>query len=474
MTRARRGAESAQIVVVNHHLYFADLALRQGGAGGVLPEHDAVIFDEAHQLEDVATSFFGVQVSTTRLVRLCRDARRSLDARRDPQVSRLLEHIQRCSGEFFTGLRGSPEGGRQALEPEAFTAELSERMHALDNALDALANHARARPPDDRILQLARRAESVREDLATIAEGRDRARVSWTQSRGKDSFIGSSPVDVSELLREALFYRTPAIVLTSATLGAAGSFEFVERRLGIESELEPIEKIVPSPFDYREQVALYVAGHLPDPRSEAYFEAAFGELRGLLEVLGGGALVLCTSLRAMRRFHARALREPAGALVAGPILMQGEAPKGKLLERFRAAGDALLFATASFWEGVDVPGDALRLVVMDKLPFDVPSDPVIAARCQRLEAEGERSFMKYLVPAAALALKQGFGRLVRTRKDRGVVAILDSRIAHRGYGKVFLRSLPEAQRCESLEQVRRFWSAMQAPAGAPERGEVFP
>jgi ATP-dependent DNA helicase DinG len=261
--------------------------------------------------------------------------------------------------------------------------------------------------------------------------------------------VGSSPIDVGPLLRERLHERIPCIVFTSATLTTGGDFGFVKRRLGIDTEVS--EEVVESPFRYEEQVALYAPTHLPDPRASDFPDAAAKEILELIRMSEGGAFVLSTSLRMMRMLAKR-----VGDEVDYEWFVQGDAPKQTLLDRFRDQGNAVLFATASFWEGVDVPGSALRLVIIDKLPFDVPSDPVVAARCERLDQAGESSFMRYLVPAAALSLKQGFGRLIRTTQDRGVVAILDSRIRRKGYGKVFLRSLPPARVCDTLGEVKEF------------------
>ncbi|MBW1760801.1 MAG: ATP-dependent DNA helicase [Deltaproteobacteria bacterium] len=273
--------------------------------------------------------------------------------------------------------------------------------------------------------------------------------MSWAQGSGRSPSVGSSPIDVGPLLRERLHERVPCVVFTSATLTTGGDFAFVKRRLGIETEVS--EEVVESPFRYEEQAALYAPTHLPDPRASDFPDAAAKEILELIRMSEGGAFVLSTSLRMMRMLAKR-----VGDELDHEWFVQGDAPKQTLLDRFRDQGNAVLFATASFWEGVDVPGAALRLVVIDKLPFDVPSDPVVAARCERLDEAGESSFMRYLVPAAALSLKQGFGRLIRTTQDRGIVAILDSRIRRKGYGKVFLRSLPPARVCDTLDEVQEF------------------
>ncbi|MGD8863341.1 MAG: ATP-dependent DNA helicase [Myxococcales bacterium] len=457
VTAMRKRAEQAQVVVVNHHLFFADLALRGPHGAGALPEYDAVVFDEAHLIEDVATDFFGVHVSTMRLQVLVRDATRALGAcGLLPDAESLLSQVNVRAAAFFAALpRTSAEGGRVPLPASEFSDRVKDPMYALDTALDALSAFCKGRVGEvehgEAVAQVARRADQVRDDVATIAEGGQGGQVTWTLSRGRRVSIGASPVQVGEILREHLFYRGLGLVLTSATLSTGGSFEFLRRRLGIDFEVD--EAVVESPFDYPAQAALYVPGDMPDPRSGQYLQRATGEIAGLCELTRGGAFVLCTSLRMMRL-----LSEQLRPRLGRPLYVQGEAPAAALLSRFRQDGDAVLVATMGFWQGVDVPGRALRLVVIDKLPFDVPTDPLVSARCEALQAEGLQPFMKYLVPAAALTLKQGFGRLIRARSDRGIVAILDGRIAKKGYGKVFLRSLPPARRCRTMAEVGDFWA----------------
>jgi ATP-dependent DNA helicase DinG len=445
-TRVRRRAEGAQLVVVNHHLFFADLALRDTGFASVLPDYDAVIFDEAHQIEDTATLFFGSRLSTAMLERLARDARVALGGKRGTtgNATRLVDAVLQQSSNFFTALPGNANGGRVSLPAEAIPQDA---LFALDNVLAELSASCRnIRPPRENILQIARRADQLRDALGSLeAPGQ----VSWAQGSGRSPSVGSSPIDVGPLLRERLHERVPCVVFTSATLTTGGDFAFVKRRLGIETEVS--EEVVESPFRYEEQAALYAPMHLPDPRASDFPDAAAKEILELIRMSEGGAFVLSTSLRMMRMLAKR-----VGDELDHEWFVQGDAPKQTLLDRFRDQGNAVLFATASFWEGVDVPGAALRLVVIDKLPFDVPSDPVVAARCERLDEAGESSFMRYLVPAAALSLKQGFGRLIRTTQDRGIVAILDSRIRRKGYGKVFLRSLPPARVCDTLDEVQEF------------------
>lgn len=444
VTQVRRRAEEAQLVVVNHHLFFADLALRDTGFASVLPDYDTVIFDEAHQLEDTATLFFGTRLSTAMIERLVRDARVALGGERsgDGHDARLLSQVLERSSSFFGALPRQANGGRAPLATQDIP---DQALFALDNTLAELGATCRnLRPPRENVLQIARRADQLRHALGSLeAPGH----VSWAEAGGRSPSVGSSPIDVGPLLRERLHQRVPCLVFTSATLTTGGDFRFVKRRLGIEAEVG--EEVVESPFRYEDQAALYAPLHLPDPRTSDFPDAAAKEILELIRLSDGGAFVLSTSIRMM---HLLARR--VGDELDHEWFVQGDAPKQTLLDRFRDSVNAVLFATASFWEGVDVPGSALRLVIIDKLPFDVPTDPIVAARCARLDQAGESSFMGYLVPAAALSLKQGFGRLIRTTQDRGVVAILDSRIRKKGYGKVFLRSLPPARVCDTIDEVR--------------------
>jgi ATP-dependent DNA helicase DinG len=333
--------------------------------------------------------------------------------------------------------------------------------HRLDDGLEALAGYATGASAEEAVRLVAQRAGQLREDAARIVDPAQN-QVTWAEARGRSVSIGASPVDVGWMFREQIFERVGAVVLTSATLTTAGGFRFLRARMGLEDRVTvPVDELeVASPFAFSEAALLYTPRDLPEVNDAAFLERGIERTRELIEMAGGGAFVLCTSNRALSAF-ARGLAER----LPEPPLVQGEAPKGALLSRFRAAKDAVLVATMSFWEGVDVPGDALRLVVIEKLPFAVPTDPVVAARCAALEAEGKNAFTEYSVPQAAITLKQGFGRLIRTRTDRGVVAILDRRIRTRGYGAALLESLPEARRTERLEEVRAFWGRSGSAGG---------
>lgn len=471
VTKMRRRAESAQLIVTNHHLFCADLALRGAGSGAqALPDYDAVIFDEAHALEDVATEFFGVRITRARIDTLVRDAARAfelsgffLDPTRAAALGRMLAGISASATRVFAALprggggHGGGDGGRTRLRADALEAGLGDELRTLASALTEMSESVREFvPTSEALIAIHRRTNSLREALAIVSDAHSATHVTYCDgdARGGGA-LGASPVEIGPLLADKLFTRRGAVVLTSATLATAGEegFGFIRRRLGVPEEAR--ELMLASPFDYGAQAALYVPRGLPEPRDVGFLDAAADEIRRLVDITRGGAFVLCTSVRQMRAF-AQALRSQW----AYPTWVQGEAPKQALLARFRAAGDGVLIATSSFWEGVDVPGRALRLVIMDKLPFEAPNDPVVASRIQRLIDEGREPFDSYQLPVAALALKQGFGRLIRTRRDAGIVAILDKRLVTRKYGKQLLAALPPASRCASLEELRAFWASV--------------
>jgi len=484
VTNARRRAEKADLILVNHHLYVADLALRAASPGArVLPEHDAVVFDEAHQLEDVFTEHFGARVSTVRLAQLVRDARLALAGgllTGGEGGESVAGTVDRAAIALFARVRealtsATVELGRVPLPPDLLERGASqEAWFRLDHALEELARHADGEavppPPDDdedahdaarreQAAAVARRARAIRDDLAIIAEQRAASHVYWGELRVGGTFLCASPVDVAEIVRRQLVHGGPTAVFTSATLTAAGSFGYTRARLGLSPD-EVDELAVASPFDYASQALLYVPRDLPSPTEPGFTAAACARIAELCAITGGRAFALFTSHRALRDARARLANLPF------PLLIQGEAPRATLIDRFRSTAGAVLLGTGSFWEGVDVPGDALSLVVIDKLPFAPHTDPLVAGRMQRVAERGGDPFAQIQLPAAAIALKQGFGRLIRRRDDRGIVAVLDPRIVQKSYGRTFLASLPAGlPRTSALEQVRR-WFAL-APAGQP-------
>lgn len=457
VTRARLDAQRARMVVVNHHLYFADLATRARGAGGVLPRHDVVVFDEAHLIEDVATEFFSTKVSAGRVDRLAEDAVKAVAAAlRDPEITARVEKLAKraraASARFFAGFRHL-DAGRTRLDFGDATPAARQAYYKLDAALDALESCLRGLPSrDETIEHAAGRGHDARGDLAEILEGRDRggAAVRWVEAKTRSIVIGASPIDVAEPFREGVLFRIPSAVLTSATLSTGGDFKFLRSRLGIDFDADELS--CPTPFDFGRQARLYVPRDLPDPRDEEFFDRAVAEALALIRLTRGGALVLSTSTRGMHALH----RGFAGE-VPGPLYVQGDAPKSSLLERFTEDPASVLVATTSFWQGVDIAGNALRLVVIDKLPFAPPQDPITDARIRRIEDAEGTPFTDYQLPQAALALKQGFGRLIRTRHDRGIVAVLDTRLWTKGYGRVFFGSLPPCPVATSLGELSAWW-----------------
>jgi len=482
VTRARALAAQADVLLVNHHLFFADLAMRTSRAGvEILPEPDVVVFDEAHAIEDVATEYFGLQVSSYRVEELARDAGRAVADRPD-----LLSMMKEATGElrksgekFFAtvaeGLRGAGGGWRAQAprgrtghaghaahrprreEDEGVRAPLAEPVLAaasrdqdrLDAALESL-RELLAEAEQAPLAQIARRAGELRVELAAVTAMNEPTRVYFGEVRGRGVFLRAAPIDVAGELQARLYRRTDTAIFTSATLAAQGRFEYFRRQVGLAPEFDVTEARFPGPFDYPRQAALVAPDGLPEPNDPGVVEAAAAVIRELTAVTSGRAFVLCTSNRNMLALHRASHGLPY------QLLLQGERPKGKLLELFRAE-PSVLFATSSFWEGVDVPGDALSLVVIDRLPFAPPGDPVVAARLRALEAEGRDGFSELQVPAAALALRQGFGRLIRTRDDRGLVAILDRRIVSKGYGRAFLATLPRSPLLRSVAEARRWW-----------------
>ena len=464
VARARRRGQQADVIIVNHHLFFADLALRRvWPQAQLLPSYEAVIFDEAHQLEDIATDYFGHTVSTLRLLALERDCERGVNTGTLPErLTATLGRVQNKALVFFAAVQKKmARGDRTTLDGELWQGDIDAAALDLDTALEELeAALEGARTlvlPDGGSLadSMLGRARRLRDDLALIGDGvgrRDPRFVYWAEQRGRTVLLHASPIDVADIVRDHVLEATEAAVFTSATLATGGDFEFVRSRLGLEMASDAR---VPSPFDYRSQALLYLPTDLPEPSARDFVERSADRIAELLAITDGRAFLLFTSHRAMQRTY-----ELLRPRLKHPVMMQGERSKHLLAEAFRQTVGSVLFATQSFWEGVDVPGEALSLVVIDKLPFEPPDDPVVVARSRRLEEEGQDPFARYQVPRAALSLAQGFGRLIRTRTDRGIVALLDRRASTRGYGRQVLSSLPaECPRTTELEAVRRFWSA---------------
>ena len=464
ITRMRNSAEAADIVIVNHHLFFADLNVRGNQFGKVLPDYAAVIFDEAHLIEDIAADYFGMQVSNFQIDELVRDSDTLpiTDPLATREFTKIAAKIMGYSDQFWMRFTLARSDGRFPLLPDIFSfrttrgeqepTQLGEAQFALDGALSqletAIEAYSEEMPEAD---SLVRRIRQARFDLDFITGQGEKSYVYWLERRGKGMFLRASPVDVSELLREKLFDKVETCVLTSATMSSSGSFNFVRERLGLDTA-KTSGFVAPSSFDYESQAVIYLPKAMPDPRTPEFTQLAAGEIVKILQVTDGRAFVLATSNSSMN-----ALFELVSSRVNYPCFVQGSMSKTGLLERFRETPNAVLFATSSFWQGIDVQGEQLSCVIIDKLPFAVPTDPVVAARSRFIEENGGKSFFEYSVPQAVISLKQGVGRLIRSRTDRGVIAILDPRLRTKSYGRDFLQSLPRMRITSDLSDVRRIF-----------------
>jgi ATP-dependent DNA helicase DinG len=462
ITEMHRRAMESDIIIVNHHLFFADLAIKQQAEyapdAGILPEVGAVIFDEAHELEDVAGSYFGVSVSNARVEELCRDVEGGLQRNHQlsATVAGAVKSLRDRSMFFFALL---PQGdGRFAFENRReFLEENGDEFLGLQQSLQRLISELENMPSKpEEVFTFARRAQELQVQLGFVMESEDRNTVFWVERRrgGRDRlnvFLQATPIDVAPILRTCLFDKLECAVLTSATLAVGGGFEYVTRRLGLQHAREVV---LPSHFDYENQALFYVPPDLPDPRTPQFAAKASELIRRVLEITRGRAFVLFTSYAQMKDVHQRLLGE-----LNFPMLLQGDAPKSALLEEFRLTPNAVLFATSSFWQGVDVQGEQLSCVIIDRLPFAVPTDPVVAARVKAVDADGGNAFFQYQVPAAVITLKQGFGRLIRSLHDRGLLVLLDNRILKKQYGRVFIESLPNYKKTTEMRQVEEFFGA---------------
>jgi ATP-dependent DNA helicase DinG len=463
VTKMRQRAAAADVVIVNHHLLCADAAVRQSAYGEVIPDCQYAVLDEAHGLEDVATQYFGRGVSNYRIEDLARDAgtvgASAIDREKVDDIRDDVERIRDHSRSFYGALQmlRFDSGGAAGAETRvrirrSHTAQVSDEGLALIAALESLeADVALTKDATEDVLALGRRASEIRDDLRFLLRADDPAFVYFLEARGRFTQLRASPINVSDIIRDVLLDRMKGLVLTSATLTSDGSFEYLRGRLGIR---HAAEVRLDSEFDYSRQAILYLPRRMPDPRSPQFGQAAAREIVEILKRTEGRAFVLFTSYANLRE-----VRSIAESELEFPILVQGTAPRSALLRDFKATPHAVLLATSSFWQGVDVVGEALSCVIIDKLPFASPGDPIVAARIEAIGARGGSAFGEYQVPLAVLALKQGLGRLLRHRLDRGVLAILDPRLKTMGYGRRFLASLPPAPITHNLDEVARFFAS---------------
>ncbi len=467
VTRMRQRAAESDIVIVNHHLLCADASVRQSSYGEVIPECHYAVLDEAHQLEDVATQYFGIAISNYRVDDLVRDGERALNLGTiedtDSNIRRSLLRVDDHAREFFGRLamarqsRGSFGEERVRISGEWFGDIVDDGL-GLISGLDALQHDMARRAgsgtggsvANEDAASLAQRAGEMRESLSFLLEASNPSFVYFLETRNRGVFLRAAPIDVSSIIREQLLDRMRATILTSATLTVAGSFEYVKRRLGAD---DANQIRVPSEFDFTEQAILYLPKHMPAPKSPEYGEAVAREVLDLLLRTEGRAFVLFTSYAMLR-----SVRDRVELDLPYPLIVQGTAPRSALLAQFRATPNAVLFATSSFWQGVDVVGEQLSCVIIDKLPFASPGDPITAARIEAITAEGGDAFQEYQVPLAILAMLQGLGRLIRHRSDRGVLAVLDPRLRTMSYGRRFLDSFPPAPVTQNPEAVSRFFA----------------
>jgi ATP-dependent DNA helicase DinG len=467
VTEMRRKAQESDVVIVNHHLFFADLAVRQQASGapdaGVLPEAGAVIFDEAHELEDIASSYFGLSVSNQRFEDLVRDTEAML--KKGDGYTNAINTAILVSGQqlrdrarmFFSQLPMASDGRQPFDNRDEFLETRGDLYLSVKNTLVRLEAELDQLRGVDEAPGLRKRVTNLRTELEFLLESTSGNMVYWLERRvsgglhkqSRTTFLQATPIDVSGLLDAQLFQNFPTVVLTSATLTVQGSFEHIRRRLGLE---DARELVVPSHFRYQDQALLYLPPEMPDPRAPDFPEAAARCIRRVLEITKGRAFCLFTSYSQMRDLYERLL-----PVLDYPILLHGSAPRNALLDQFRQTPNAVLFGTASFWQGVDVQGEALSCVIIDRLPFAVPNDPVVAARMKFIEDAGGKPFFEYQVPSAVISLKQGFGRLIRSLEDRGVLVLLDPRIRQKSYGQAFLESLPPYRVTGTITDVQAFF-----------------
>jgi ATP-dependent DNA helicase DinG len=456
LNRLRQAAAQAQLVIVNHHLFFADLMVKKEGFGEIIPRFQAVVFDEAHTLEDIATTYFGKSFSTSQLLDLVTDVEKAfvdLPNREKKKVRRHLEWIKAGAGHLWDILREGEE--RSRLLEESLDSLNKGPCSEIRKGLDFIHRKSGFMEEDSPALQsLANRADELRQSMDKILGSTNADWLKWYEKRKKTVVLHASPLDISQSMRDLLYEKAGPLVFTSATLSTHGHFQYFRSRMGLEEDV--LEGIYPSHFDFESNTLFYVPMDLPPPTDSLFADRVSQRVLEILEITAGRALVLFTSHHNLNTVH-RLLQ----GLIPYTLFKQGDAPKSVLLEKFRTDTHSVLLATGSFWQGVDVPGEALSCLIVDKLPFDSPGDPLIAARIDKIRTHGGNPFMDYQLPAAIITLKQGLGRLIRNSEDRGVLAVLDVRMMTSRYGRFFFESLPRTPLSRDLQDIRRFFGPSQ-------------
>ncbi len=453
VTRARRNALEADVVVINHHLLFADMVLREEGFGELLPGADAFIIDEAHQLPEVASVFFGTTLSSHQLRDLARDVRVE-QLREAADVQELPEAAERLAGMVHRLRLALGQQDRRAAwsevntnkELQSILEELAESLHSLHEWLQAIAARGKG------LESCCQRAALLKDRLAQLMEQESGEYIHWFETFHTAFRLNLTPLNVAPVFRSRIDTLSSAWVFTSATLAVGDSFTHFAAQLGLE-DAQTLQ--LDSPFDYRHNALLYLPGNMPEPNEQHYTAAVVEVAREVLAASGGRAFLLFTSHSALRT-AARLLEHDFDY----PLLVQGSAPRSELLDQFRALGNAVLLGTSSFWEGVDVRGEALSCVIIDKLPFGSPGDPVLQARIEALRKQGVNPFMAYQLPTAVITLKQGIGRLIRDHTDRGVLVLCDPRLRSKSYGRIFLGSLPDIPRTHNPDDIHEFFAGV--------------
>ncbi|HDD35298.1 MAG TPA: ATP-dependent DNA helicase [Candidatus Desulfofervidus auxilii] len=449
ITQMKLLALKAKMIIVNHYLFVADMALKDKRNRQVLPSYEAVIFDEAHQLEGIISEHFGLQVSNLRIAELIRDISFLFEKRTPDEIRNELNALMDKNNKFFDLFTNL--SGRKSLKEITSSATFNQSIDILKKVLERIIKIVQKSDASPEVKEnLKDRAKRIKDDLGFISTQSDPDYAYWIEKRKRNITMGCSPLRVDHILRNILYPAVQSIVFTSATINTGDNFFFFKEQLGLPPDTKGV--LLASPFDYKNQALLYIPPFMPDPNSTDFLKAVIKEIIKILYISKGRALILFTSLKNMKETY-----EKVAPQIPFPAIIQGEQSSPKLLEIFKKNIHSVLFATASFWEGIDVPGEALSCVIVDRLPFAVPDDPLMQARLNLLKKIGKNPFWSYQVPKAIIALRQGLGRLIRHRQDKGLLAKLDPRLFTRSYGRHFLKNLPPCHITRDLKDVEKFF-----------------